>query len=156
MIYKMEAIMTTLLDRPSLPSADDAELAAQVSRHLARTKQEGAELRIQVDGGEMLRLPRSVGDLLYHLLTEMAQGHAVTLFPVHAELTTQEAADYLNVSRPYLVRLLQEGKIKFHMVGTHRRVKFSDLDAFRKSNEEDRQTVMEELTSQAQELGLGY
>ncbi|MBZ9761740.1 helix-turn-helix domain-containing protein [Mesorhizobium sp. CA8] len=148
--------MTTLLERPILPSADDAELAAQASRQLSRAKHEGAELRVQVDGGEMLRLPKAVNDLLYHLLTEMAQGNAVTLFPIHAELTTQEAADYLNVSRPYLVRLLEEGKVKFHMVGTHRRVKFRDLEAFRKSTEEERQRVMDELAAQAQELGMGY
>lgn len=104
----------------------------------------------------MLRLPKAVNDLLYHLLTEMAHGNAVTLFPIHAELTTQEAADYLNVSRPYLVRLLEEGKVKFHMVGTHRRVKFRDLDAFRKSTEEERQRVMDELAAQAQDLGMGY
>jgi excisionase family DNA binding protein len=148
--------MTTLLERPILPSADDAELAAQASRRLSRAKHEGAELRVQVDGGEMLRLPKAVSDLLYHLLTEMAQGNAVTLFPIHAELTTQEAADYLNVSRPYLVRLLEEGKLRFHMVGTHRRVKFKDLDAFRKSSEDERQRVMDELAAQAQELGMGY
>lgn len=148
--------MTTLLERPILPSADDAELAAQASRHLSRAKHEGAELRVQVDGGEMLRLPKAVNELLYHLLTEMAKGNAVTLIPVHAELTTQEAADYLNVSRPYLVRLLEQGKIRFHMVGTHRRVKFSDLEVFRKASEEERKAVMDELAAQAQELGMGY
>jgi excisionase family DNA binding protein len=109
-----------------------------------------------VDGGEMLRLPKAVSELLYHLLTEMAQGNAVTLFPIHAELTTQEAADYLNVSRPYLIRLLEEGKIKFNMVGTHRRVKFGDLEAFRKSSEDERKRVMDDLAAQAQQLGMGY
>jgi excisionase family DNA binding protein len=148
--------MTRLFDRPILPSADDAELAAQASRRLSRAKHEGAELRVQVDGGEMLRLPKAVSELLYHLLTEMAQGNAVTLFPIHAELTTQEAADYLNVSRPYLIRLLEEGKIKFNMVGTHRRVKFGDLEAFRKSSEDERKRVMDDLAAQAQQLGMGY
>ncbi|GLS31683.1 DNA binding domain-containing protein, excisionase family [Mesorhizobium albiziae] len=147
--------MTKLLERPILPSAADAELAAQARRQLSRTKHEGAELRVQV-GNETLRLPKAVGDLLYHLLTEMAQGNAVTIIPVHAELTTQEAADYLNVSRPYLIRLLEEGRLQFNMVGTHRRVKFSDLAAYRKSAEEDRKKVMEELAAQAQELGMGY
>ncbi|RWE12781.1 MAG: helix-turn-helix domain-containing protein [Mesorhizobium sp.] len=148
--------MTTLLERPILPSADDAELAAQASRQLSRAKHEGAELRVQVDGGEVLRLPKAVSELLYHLLTEMAQGNAVTLFPIHAELTTQEAADYLNVSRPYLIRLLEEGRVKFNMVGTHRRIKFGDLEAFRKSNEDERKRVMDDLAAQAQELGMGY
>ncbi|RJT42673.1 helix-turn-helix domain-containing protein [Mesorhizobium waimense] len=86
----------------------------------------------------------------------MGQGNAVTIIPVHAELTTQEAADYLNVSRPYLIRLLEEGKLPFNMVGTHRRVKFSDLAAYRNNAEEERKKVMEELAAQAQELGMGY
>ena len=148
--------MTTLLDRPVMPSPADSELAAQASRHLSRAKHEDAELRVQVDGGELLRLPKSVNAMLYHLLTEMAQGNAVTLIPVHAELTTQEAADYLNVSRPYLIRLLEEGKMKFSLVGTHRRVKFSDLTAFRKAAEIERQRVMDELAEQSQILGMGY
>lgn len=147
--------MPRLLERPILPSADDAELAAQASRQLLLGKHAGAELRVQV-GNETLRLPKSVGDLLYHLLTEMGQGNAVTIIPVHAELTTQEAADYLNVSRPYLIRLLEEGKLPFNMVGTHRRVKFSDLAAYRSSVEDGRKRVMEELAAQAQELGMGY
>jgi len=148
--------MSGLLERPTMPSADDAELAAEASRQLSRVRREGAELRVQIDGGETLRLPKSVSNLLYLLLTEMAQGNAVTLIPIHAELTTQEAADYLNVSRHYLIRLLKEGKVKFSMVGTHRRVKFSDLEAYRKASEEERQRVMEELAAQAQDLGMGY
>ncbi|MBN9221158.1 MAG: helix-turn-helix domain-containing protein [Mesorhizobium sp.] len=147
--------MAKLLERPILPSADDAELAAQASRQLSRGKHEGAELRVQV-GNETLRLPKSVGDLLYHLLTEMGQGNAVTIIPVHAELTTQEAADYLNVSRPYLIRLLEEGRLPFNMVGTHRRVKFSDLATYKSKTEDERKSLMEELAAQAQQLGMGY
>ncbi|RWB12317.1 MAG: helix-turn-helix domain-containing protein [Mesorhizobium sp.] len=147
--------MTKLLGRPVVPSVDDAELAAQASRVLSRTKRDGAELKVQV-GKETLRLPKSVGDLLYRLLTEMGQGNAVTVIPIHAELTTQEAADYLNVSRPYLIRLLEDGRLPFNMVGTHRRVKFSDLTAYRNSEEEERKKLMEELAAQAQELGMGY
>jgi excisionase family DNA binding protein len=148
--------MTALLERPILPSADDTALAERASRHLSRAKHEGAELRVQVDGGEVLRLPKAISDLLYLMLTEMAQGNAVTLIPVHAELTTQEAADYLNVSRPHLIRMLEQGKVKFHMVGTHRRIRFSDLEAYRKAAEEEHQRVMDELAAQAQELGMGY
>ncbi len=146
--------MSALLERPILPSADDAELAKQASRQLSKAKDKA--LHVQLEGGVKLRLPDAVKDLLYHLLTEMAQGNAVTIFPIHAELTTQEAADYLNVSRPYLVRLLEQGKVAFHMTGTHRRIRFSDLDAFRKRGEEERKRVMAELAEEAQELGMGY
>jgi excisionase family DNA binding protein len=146
--------MTMPLDRSILPSADDTALAEAASRHLSRAK--NAELRVQVDGGQELRLPRAINDLLYTMLTEMAQGNAVALIPVHAELTTQEAADYLNVSRPYLIKLLELGKIKFHMVGTHRRIRFSDLAAYRNATEIERQKVMDELATQSQKLGMGY
>jgi excisionase family DNA binding protein len=148
--------MTMLLDRPILPTPDDTALAETASRHLSRAKHEGVELRVQVDGGPVLRLPKSISDLLYTMLTEMAQGNAVTLIPIHAELTTQEAADYLNVSRPYLIKLLEQGKIKFNMVGTHRRVRFSDLSEYRNAAEAERRRAMEELAVQAQELGMGY
>jgi excisionase family DNA binding protein len=148
--------MTMLLDRPILPTPDDTALAETASRQLSRARHEGVELKVQVDGGQLLRLPKSVGDLLYTMLTEMAQGNAVTLIAVHAELTTQEAADYLNVSRPHLIKLLEQGKIKFNMVGTHRRIRFSDLAEYRTAAEAERRRVMEELAAQAQELGMGY
>lgn len=148
--------MTTLSGHPIQPSAADAKLAAQVSSQLSQARQSGSELRIQAGNGEMLRLPKAVGDLLHVLLAEMAQGNAVALLPVHTELTTQEAADYLNVSRPHLIRLLNEGRISFRLVGTHRRVKFGDLDAFKKANEAVREKVMDDLAAQAQELEMGY
>lgn len=147
-------MMAKILERPILPTKDESELAAEASRHLSRAKD--SELRVQVDGGPALRLPKSVNQLLYHLLTEMAQGNAVTLIPIHAELTTQEAADYLNVSRPYLIGLLDAGKIRHHKVGTHRRIKFSDLQLYCRTTEAERQRMMDDLAVQAQELGMGY
>jgi excisionase family DNA binding protein len=98
---------------------------------------------------------KAAADLLHHILNEMAIGNAVTLIPIHAELTTQEAADLLNASRPFLVRLLEEGKIKHHKVGTHRRIKFKELEAYRLVAEGERETAMEELAAEAQELGFG-
>jgi excisionase family DNA binding protein len=148
--------MPSVRERPMLPSPQDSEMAAEASRALSSLKHAAAELKVQLDDGKVLRLPRAATDLLYHLLTEMAQGNAVTLIPVHAELTTQEASEYLNVSRPYLIRLLTEGKINYRLVGTHRRVKFSDLECYRSKQEEERRKAMEELAAQAQDMGMGY
>lgn len=148
--------MTALLQRPVLPSPEEAELAAEASRQISRLKHAASELQVRLDDGKVLRLPKAATDLLYHLLTEMAHGNAVTLIPVHAELTTQEAADLLNVSRPHLVRLLEDGQIPYRLVGTHRRVKFAELESYRVRAEEERQKAMEKLAEQAQELGFGY
>jgi excisionase family DNA binding protein len=70
-------------------------------------------------------------DLLHHILKEVTIGNAVTLIPMHAELTTRKAADLLNVSSPFLVRLQEEEKIKHHKFGPHRRIKFKELEAYR-------------------------
>jgi len=90
------------------------------------------------------------------MLSQMGQGNAVTLLPIHTELTTQEAANLLNVSRPHLVKLLETGKIPFHKVGNHRRVRFEDLMEYKESIDQQRMETLDKLTAQAQELNLGY
>jgi excisionase family DNA binding protein len=94
--------------------------------------------------------------LLASILTEMAKGNPVTIVPTHSELTTQQAADLLHVSRPYLIKLLEEGKIPFRLVGQHRRVRLDELMAYKRRDGEARRRIADELTADAQELGMGY
>lgn len=150
--------MNAILEHPDtvVPTPMDAELAAQASRALSSKRANEENLRVRLDDGEDLLLPKAAARLLRHLLTEMAQGNAVTLIPIHAELTTQQAADFLNVSRPHLVSLLERREVPFHKVGTHRRVKFTDLEAYKKKFGAEASLAKDELARQAQELEMGY
>lgn len=143
------------------PTTRDAQLAQESSRQLAKILDVGKErvrIRVQPDGGkaETVSIPLSAFRLLTDILTEMAKGNAISLIAVHAELTTQQAADLLNVSRPYLIELLEEGKIPFRKVGTHRRILFQDVMAYKQKIDQGRLKALEELSALDQELGFGY
>jgi excisionase family DNA binding protein len=101
-----------------------------------------------------VRIPASAARLLVQILDEMSRGNAVKIVPVHAELTTQEAADLLNVSRPTLIQILAEGKVPFRKVGTHRRIRTEKLMAYKRQLEADRRAALAELVAYDQELGL--
>jgi excisionase family DNA binding protein len=105
---------------------------------------------------QKLLLPATAVRLLLDLLTEMAAGNAITLIPVHAQLTTQQAADVLNVSRPFLVNLLEQGKIPHVKVGTHRRILFEDLMRYKKDIDRERQKALDELIRESEKLNIGY
>jgi len=150
--------MSTVLDEAVSPSEQDAKIAQESSRSLSRfAKQDRLTLQLPTkDHAESIELPRAVVGLLMRILTEMAEGNAVTLMPIHAELTTQQAASILGVSRPFLIKQMKEKKIPYRQIGTHRRVRFQDLMEYKNRIDASRAKVLEELAAQAQELNMGY
>jgi excisionase family DNA binding protein len=144
---------------PAIPSEEDREVAQTTSRLLSAHVGDPEGLRFRLPESrkrETVHIPQSALRLLVEILSQMANGNAVTLIPIHAELTTQEAADILNVSRPFLVKLIKERKVPARKVGTHRRVLFADLMRYKQTTDRDRMKALDELTKQAQDLGLGY
>jgi excisionase family DNA binding protein len=125
-----------------------------LSRLLAKSP-DADRARVQLDN-QALILPPQALTLLRDLLVEMAQGNAVTVVPIHTELTTQEAANILNVSRPHLVKLLENGKIAFSKNGTHSRIRYQDLMNYKQQRDQQSQAALDELVRQAQNYEMGY
>ena len=147
------SMLTT--QEPVTPTVDDVRLAKVSSRRLAPFLNRNLNVRI-AETDEPVELPAVAVRLLVDLLSAMAEGNAVTLIPIHAELTTQQAADLLGVSRPFLIKQLEDGVIPFRKVGTHRRVLFSDLMKYKHEIDSKRLEALDELAAQAQELDMGY
>jgi excisionase family DNA binding protein len=101
-------------------------------------------------------VPAAAIHILADVLREMGKGNQVKLMPIENDMTTQQAADTLGVSRPYLIQLLETGKIPFHMVNTHRRVRVADVFQYREARHTARLKSLDELTAQAEELNMGY
>lgn len=147
--------------KPALPTEAEAQLSKESSRILAThitPKETTRQLKIlEEDGSEQtVTVPAAAFHLFVDILSQMAQGNAVTLFPIHAELTTQEAADLLNVSRPFIVKLFESGELPHRKVGRHRRIRFEDLMNYKRQIDDQRMQALDDLAAQAQELNMGY
>jgi excisionase family DNA binding protein len=141
----LEATMTSIL--PVLPTAHDAELARRLSSRFDR------EITPDVSVQE---LPNSVVTLVHQILAEMAQGNAVSLSSVPKELTTQQAATVLGVSRPFIIKLIDEGELAYRRVGSHRRITLEEVMAYQERTKVKRFAALEALVEDAQKLGMGY
>ncbi len=152
---------TTLYRNSFIPTEVEAQLAQESSRifasHIPHDRST-IELKVVEDDNseEKVVIPAAAFHLLVDILSQMAQGNAFTLIPIHAELTTQEAADILNVSRPFIIKLIETGEIPCRKVGKHRRIRFEDLMNYKQKIDSDRLQALDELAAQAQELNMGY
>lgn len=153
--------MTRLTEiKPLVPTREDVVLARhfsdQLSNYIKITKKPILQLVSEKKEQQNIFLPPIALKLLINILNEMGHGNAISLIPVHLELTTQQGADLLNVSRPFFINLLNEGKIPFRKVGTKRRILANEIIKYKTAVYKKSYKALEELTQQAQELKMGY
>lgn len=115
----------------------------------------GVQIKIQ-ETEEFITIPKKALSLLITILSNMSEGKSITIIPTDSELSTQQAADILNVSRPHLIKLLENNAIPFKKVGSHRRILLRDLVNYEASHRKIREEKLKFLSSQAQDLNLGY
>lgn len=154
--------MAEVIDR--LENREEVELAKAAQRCIVSALDNSNAVNIAIvednveklDNSPLLRLPPKVLRLIADLLGALAEGKTVSVVPKDLDVTTQEAAMFLNVSRPYLIRLLEEGKIRFHKVGSHRRIRFDDIVHYKEERTRKSNDALQALADQAQEIGMDY
>lgn len=136
------------------PTETEIRQASEAARTLATAlTPKGLPFLVSKDGDQTkVELSPALGQLVLDVLTHVARGEMITFVPYGAELTTKEAADLLNVSRPFLISMLNEGKIPFHKVGSHRRIRASDVLKFRAERDAERSEALRELQRLGQEF----
>lgn len=151
--------METILKRTS---GDDQKIARgsmarlkKVSSKLSAVSTPGVKIKIE-ETGEFITIPKKALSLLITILSNMSEGKSISIIPTDSEVSTQQAADMLNVSRPHLIKLLENNTIPFKKVGSHRRILLRDLIVYEKSLQRTREEKLKFLSEQAQDLNLGY
>jgi excisionase family DNA binding protein len=140
------------------PGAVDAQIAARAARRIrdylaSNPDEDTITVNAELSVDEALVVPRPAVTLFAQVLGMLAEGQGVHIVPDRAMLTTQQAADTLNVSRPYLIGLLERGEIPFTKVGTHRRIAFGDLMEYQRKDDHERRRAAAELTALGDALG---
>ncbi|MDR3375549.1 MAG: helix-turn-helix domain-containing protein [Ancalomicrobiaceae bacterium] len=151
--------MLALMDQtrePFIADETEALIAQKAARQLESVAKAGKDINICVAGSAdiIVPLPARAVEMIYAILDAMAHRIPVSIIPHEAILTTQQAADYLNVSRPYLIRLVDEGKLEANMVGRHRRIRFEDLLEYERASQVERRMALEQLAAEANRLNL--
>ena len=144
-------------DQIRRPSKTEQKMAIEslpaLSSILSNIHSEQTEIEIE-ETGERIKIPARALVFLGDILKAMGEGKPVSIVPVATEVTTQKAAEILGCSRPYLVKLLEEGAIEFIKVGKHRRIKFEDVVAYREKMEAQQKNDIIDIMCADEELGL--
>lgn len=151
--------MLAILDQISEPltaTESEAVIARKAAQRLEGVAKANQDITVHLEGATNIAvpLPAKAVHMIFTLLEAMGKGQALSLIPHEAEFTTKQAADFLNVSRPFVCKLIDEGKLPARMVNRHRRVKFSDLVAFEQASRKERRSALAELAREARDLGL--
>lgn len=148
--------METVLERPTKREQKMASNSVLgFTTAVSRRKTDSVKISIH-ESEEMFIMPRKALEFLSHILSIMSEGKAISIMPSESELSTQQAADMLNVSRPHIVKLLEQGKMPFKKAGSHRRILLEDLLKYAAQQQETRDKNLKFLVEQAQELNMGY
>jgi excisionase family DNA binding protein len=144
---------TTTTDKdPIVAPEEERDTIASIEEYLESKR--GAAAKLVGPSRDGVPIPSALRRVLVAAARQLAEGNGVSILPVMAEVTTQQAADLLNVSRPFVVGLLDKGEIPFHKVGTHRRIRLKDLLAYRRRRDASRRAIIDRLAAEAQELGI--
>lgn len=143
----------TLLYSPTL-GADQKEVENLRQLETVIAEATPSQVTLTVSGNLSIPLPKALYELLLAAVGVMAEGKAISLVSVSPEVTTTQAAELLNVSRPYLARLLDGGAIPYHRVGTHRRILLEDLLSYKNQRDQERKEGLQKLVDLSQEYGL--
>ncbi len=151
--------MNMLVHRHLPPTPQDAAIARVSGQALSRFAATRGPLKLRVTDAEQMEpieLPAGAVALLMEVLEAMAAGRGVTIIPENAELSTVQAAEVLNVSRPFLIKLLEDGSIPHRKVGKHRRVRMEDVMSYKAAIDNEREAVLDQLAADAQDQDMGY
>lgn len=145
---------------PPEMTPEQLEMLSAAERMLMESldRSRAATITVESDDGDVppIAVPAQVLRVLAKTLGMMARGQTITLVPEQQELSTVEAANFLNVSRPFVIKEIQQGRLPHRMVGTHRRVLFSDLLDYAKKMREGQQSALDQMAANERELGLDY
>jgi excisionase family DNA binding protein len=141
-------------------SKRDQEMARTAQQCIMRSldHSRAPAITVQTDGGEAasIQVPPLALRLFGEILGAMSEGRAVTIMPADREFTTVEAANFLRVSRPFVIKEIEEGRLRCRMVGTHRRIALEDLQAYAAKEREGQRAALRDLADADRELGLDY
>ena len=151
-IQRTEKEVATVNEREPLYAPDqEAQNVKELDEILA--KEEGVA-KLIAPSGDVRELPHSVYQVLRDTVHDLSRGIPVTIMPVHSQLTTQDAADILGVSRPHLIKLLETEEIPYHKVGKHRRIRLDDLLVYKHRRDLKRRQILDQIKADSEELGL--